>query len=158
VTGMRGIDALLSEHPFFKDLPPDDLAFIAGCGKNVRFREGEYIFREGEPADHFYVIRHGRVALEIFAPERGPLVTEMIGEGGVVGWSWLFPPYRWSSDARAVEDTVAVALDGVCLREKCEREPRLGYELMRRFAQIIMERLHATRVRLLDIYGRAPVS
>lgn len=154
----RGLESVLAEHPFFRDLPPDDLAYIAGCAKNVRFDEGQYIFREGEQADHFYLIRHGRVALEIFVPERGPLVTETIAEGEVLGWSWLFPPYRWSSDARAVEVTAAVALDGACLRAKCETDTRLGYELMRRFAQIIMERLHATRVRLLDIYGRVPVS
>lgn len=154
----RGLESVLAEHPFFRDLPPDDLAYIAGCARNVRFEEGQYIFREGEQADHFYLIRHGRVALEIFVPERGPLVTETVAEGEVLGWSWLFPPYRWSSDARALEVTAAVALDGACLRAKCETDTRLGYELMRRFAQIIMERLHATRVRLLDIYGRVPVS
>jgi CRP-like cAMP-binding protein len=154
----RGLESVLAEHPFFRDLPPDDLAYIAGCARNVRFEEGQYIFREGEQADHFYLIRHGRVALEIFVPERGPLVTETVAEGEVLGWSWLFPPYRWSSDARAVEVTAALALDGACLRAKCETDTRLGYELMRRFAQIIMERLHATRVRLLDIYGRVPVS
>jgi CRP-like cAMP-binding protein len=158
VTAKRGIETLLAEHPLFKDLPPDDLALIAGCGKNVRFEEGRYIFREGEPANEFYLIRHGLVALEIFSPERGPLVTETVGEGEVLGWSWLFPPYRWSSDARALELTRAVALDGACLRGKCETDPRLGYELMGRFAQIIMERLHATRVRLLDIYGRVSVT
>ncbi len=156
MTTIRGLEELLAEHPFFRDLPPEDIALIAGCGRNVHFEEGEYIFREGEPADHFYLIRHGRVALEIFAPERGPLVIETIGEGEVLGWSWLFPPYRWSSDARASEPTRAVALDGACLRGKCEDDLRLGYELMRRFAQVIMGRLQATRVRLLDIYGRVP--
>jgi CRP-like cAMP-binding protein len=158
VTAKRGLETLLAEHPFFKDLPPADLALIAGCGKNVRFEAGQYIFREGAPANHFYLVRHGLVALEIFSPERGPLVTETIGEGEVLGWSWLFPPYRWSSDARALELTRAVALDGACLRGKCETDPRLGYQLMGRFAQIIMQRLHATRVRLLDIYGRVPVA
>lgn len=158
MTAPRGLETLLNEHPFFAGLPQDDIEYIAGCGKNVRFEEGEYIFREGEPADLFYIVRHGRVALEIFVPERGPLVIETITEGEVLGWSWLFPPYRWSSDARAIETTRAVALDGACLRGKCEEDLRLGYELMRRFAQIIMQRLHATRVRLLDIYGRAPAS
>lgn len=158
MTAPRGLEQLLAEHPFFKDLPPDDLAFIAGCGKNVHFDAGRYLFREGEAADQFYIIRHGRVALEYFVPERGPLITETVDEGDVLGWSWLFPPYRWSSDARAIELTRAVALDGACLRRKCEEDVRLGYELMRRFAQIIMARLQATRVRLIDIYGHAPVS
>jgi CRP-like cAMP-binding protein len=158
MTPPRGLEAVLAEHPFFRDLPPADIAFIAGCAKNVRFDEGQYLFREGQPADQFYLIRHGRVALEIFVPERGPLVTETVAEGEVLGWSWLFPPHRWSSDARAVERTLALALDGACLRRKCETDLRLGYELMSRFAQIIMERLHATRMRLLDVYGRVSVS
>jgi CRP-like cAMP-binding protein len=155
---MRTLDQILEEHPFFADLRKDDIAFIAGCGRNVHFEAGQYLFREGEAADHFYLIRHGKVALEVFVPGHGSLVTETIGEGDVLGWSWLFPPYRWSSDARALELTRAVALDGACLRRKCEEDLRLGYELMRRFAQIIMQRLQATRLRLLDIYGRAPVS
>lgn len=158
MTSPRRLGTLLEEHPFFKDLPPNEIEFIAGCGKNVVFNEGQYLFREGEAADQFFIIRHGRVALEIFIPERGPLVTETVGEGDVLGWAWLFPPYRWSSDARALATVRAVALDGACLRAKCEEDLRLGYELMRRFAQIIMLRLHSTRVRLLDIYGRVPVS
>jgi CRP/FNR family cyclic AMP-dependent transcriptional regulator len=155
---MESIAELLEAHPFFKGLEPEYIALIAGCGVNVAFREDEFIFREGDPAEHFYIIRHGRVALETFVPGRGPLVIETISEGDVLGWSWLFPPYRWSSDARAVDVTRAVALDGVCLRGKCDADPRLGYELMRRFAQIIMDRLSATRLRLLDIYGNVPVS
>jgi CRP-like cAMP-binding protein len=155
---MQSIAELLEQHPFFKDLRTEDIAFIAGCGQNVVFQADEYIFREGEPAERFYVIRHGRVALETFVPERGPLVTETISEGDVLGWSWLFPPYRWSSDARAVELTRAIALDGLCLRQKCEGDVRLGYALMQRFAEIIMDRLSATRLRLLDIYGDASAS
>jgi CRP-like cAMP-binding protein len=155
---MQSIAELLEEHPFFKGLRPEDIALIAGCGQNVMFREDEFIFREGEPADRFYIIRHGRVALETHVPARGPLIIETIAEGDVLGWSWLFPPYRWSSDARAVGVTRAVSLDGVCLRGKCDEDPRLGYELMRRFARIIMDRLSATRLRLLDIYGNVAVS
>jgi CRP-like cAMP-binding protein len=155
---MQSIAELLQEHPFFEGLEPEYIALIAGCGENVAFRDDEFIFREGEPAERFYIIRHGRVALQTHVPGRGPLVIETISEGDVLGWSWLFPPYRWSSDARAVTVTRAVALDGVCLRGKCDADPLLGYELMRRFARIIMDRLSATRVRLLDIYGNVPVS
>ncbi len=155
---IRGLESLLAEHPFFEGLEPDYVSFIAGCGANVKFEAGEYIFREGEPADHFYIIRHGRVQLEIFVPERGPLAIETIGEGEVLGAAWLFPPYRWSLDARALEMTRAVALDGACLRGKCEEDHHLGYELMRRFAPIITKRLQATRLQILDVYGRAPAS
>lgn len=153
---IRGLETLLAEHPFFEGLRPEHVSFIAGCGTNVTFQAGEYVFREAEPADHFYIIRHGRVQLEIYLPERGSLVVETVGEGDVLGWSWLFPPYRWSLDARAVELTRAVALDGACLRGKCDDDHHLGYELMKRFAPIISKRLRATRLQLLDIYGRAP--
>src|SRR3972149_2530831 len=98
---IRGLESLLAEHPFFKGLEPGYLSFIAGCGVNVTFQAGQYIFREGDPADHFYIVRHGRVQLEIFVPERGPLTTQTIAEGDVLGWSWLFPPSPWTLDAQA---------------------------------------------------------
>jgi len=125
---------------------------IVGCAANVRFEAGEYIFREGEDANQFYIIRHGKVALELFTPERGVLTIQTLGAGDVLGWSWLFPPYRWRFDARALELTRAIALDGTCLRNKCDEDHNLGYELVKRFAQIIIERLQATRLQLLDVY------
>lgn len=140
------------EHPFFKGLEPRYLQLIVGCAANVRFDAGQFIFREGEEANQFYIIRHGHVALEISTPERGSLVVQTIGEGEVLGWSWLVPPYRWHFDARAVELTRAIALDGKCVRTKCEEDHDLGYELMKRFAQIVMQRLQATRLQLLDVY------
>jgi CRP-like cAMP-binding protein len=154
---MKGLESLLAEHPFFAGLADEYVALIAGCGSNVAFEPGEYIFREGDPADLFYIVRHGRVQLEIFVPHRGPLAIETVGEGEVLGWSWLVPPYQWSLDARATETTRAVALDGACLRGKCDQDHELGYELMKRFAPIIAERLQTTRLRLLDVYGREPV-
>lgn len=153
---MQSLAALLAEHPFFRGLDPQYLELLAGCGSNVRFEAGQTIFHEGEPADTFYLIRHGRVSLEVFSPERGPLTIQTLAAGEVLGWSWLFPPYRWFFDARALELTRAVAMDGACLRTKCEEDPRLGYEMMRRFAQVIVERLQATRLQLLDLYGPHP--
>jgi CRP/FNR family cyclic AMP-dependent transcriptional regulator len=155
---IRGLETLLAEHPFFKGLEPTYLSFIAGCGANVTFQAGEYIFREGDPADHFYIIRHGRVQREIFAPERGPLPIDTLAAGDVLGWSWLFPPYRRFSDARALELTRAIALDGACLRDKCDEDHHLGYELMRRLAPLAMRRLQATMLQLLDLYGHARAS
>lgn len=152
---IRGLETLLAEHPFFEGLEPSYLSFIAGCGANVTFQAGQYIFHEGDPADHFYIVRHGKVQLEIFVPERGPLPTQTIAEGDVLGWSWLFPPYRWTLDAKALELVRAVALDGTCLRGKCDEDHHLGYELMKRFAPIITKRLQATMLQLLDVYGQA---
>ena len=150
---MRSIDQIVGELPTFAGLDPAYLELISGCGANRVFAAGEHLAREGDPADTFFVVRHGRVALEISAPARGALMVETLGEGAVVGWSWLFPPYRWSFDARALETTRAIAFDGACLRGKCDADQVLGYELMRRFAAVMLDRLQATRLRLLDVYG-----
>ncbi len=150
---MQTMKDLIAEHPFFRGLDPEHLDVIAGCAQNVRFQAGEFLFREGDEADRFFLIRHGRVALSTYIPERGAITIQTIGAGEVLGWSWLFPPYRWHFDARALEVTRAIAFDGKCLREKCQADPKLGYELMRRFASIMVDRLQATRLQLLDVYG-----
>jgi CRP/FNR family cyclic AMP-dependent transcriptional regulator len=150
---METLERILAEHPFFKELEARHLQLIVGCAANVRFDAGQVIFREGEEANQFYVIRHGKVALEIFAPGRGPIIVETLGEGEILGWSWLIPPYHWHFNARAIELTRAIALDGKCLRTKCEEDHDLGYELLKRFAHVIEQRLQATRLQLLDIYG-----
>jgi CRP-like cAMP-binding protein len=151
----RTIDRLVAEHRFFHGLNPADLELIGGCGRDVRFAAGEYLLREGQAADAWYLIRLGRVALEVFVPGRGPLVIESLAEGDVLGISWLFPPYRWQFDAEALELTRAVAFDGACLRARCEQDPRLGYELMTRFGEVMQRRLQSARLRLLDLYGDA---
>lgn len=148
---------LLAEHPFFHDLPREDLEFIATCGRNVAFRAGTRIAREGDDADDFYVIRKGRAAIEIYAPGRGSLPVQTVGEGDILGWSWLFPPHRWVFDVHALQDVRAIALDGRCLREKCEANHEVGYQLMRRFAEILTRRLEATRIQLLDLYSEKVV-
>jgi CRP/FNR family cyclic AMP-dependent transcriptional regulator len=150
---MQTLEPILAEHPFFKGLIKPYLELLAGCASNVRFEAGEYILRQGQEANNFYIIRHGKVALELLSPGRGSITIETIGVGDVLGWSWLFPPYHWRFDARAIELTRAIALDGVCLREKCESDHNLGYELMKRFAEIVTQRLQATRLQLLDVYN-----
>ena len=150
---MRTLAEYLPEHPFFVGLEPEAMELVVGCAQNVHFRQGELLFRTGGQADTFYVIRRGRVALDIHDAERGTLVIASPGEGEVVGWSWLVPPYRWVFDARAATSVSAVALDGACLRGKCDRDPVLGYALMQRVAQVMLERLQDARLRLLDLYG-----
>ena len=150
---MRTLDLVLAEIPLFEGLSREQLELISGCGRNVRFGENEVIFREGDPADSFYVIRHGGVAIETFVPTRGGVTIETVEAGDVIGWSWLFAPYRWHFDARALTVVRATAFDGACLRDKCAADPVLGYALMSRFAQLLMERLQWTRLRLLDLYG-----
>lgn len=151
---IKTVADLLREHPFFHDLDEDDLGFIAGCGKNVTFPAGSYIAREGEAADMFYVIRRGKVAIETFIPQGKPLILQTLKEGEIFGWSWLFPPYLWTFDARAMDgDVHCIALAGSCLREKCEQDKELGFDLMKRFARILSDRLLATRLQILDVYG-----
>lgn len=150
---MRGIDELMEEVPALAGMPEEDRALVAGCGTNAVFADGEYLFREGDAADTFYAIRRGAVSLEIHAPGREPMVVETVERGDVVGWSWLFPPHRIRFDARAIGDLHVITFDGACLRGKCEADHDLGFALMERFAAIIVERLQATRMRLLDVYG-----
>ena len=150
---MENLEQILSEHPFLKGLDPQYIQLVTGCASNVRFEVGQYLFRESEEANWFYIIRQGKVAVEAYAAERGAVIIDSVIEGEVLGWSWLIPPYNWHFDARAVELTRAIALDGKCLRDKCEQDHNLGYELLKRFAHIIEQRLEATRIRLLDLYG-----
>ena len=150
---MKTIGGLVREIEPFQGLDPDALELIAGCGRNASFHAGELILREGEEANAFFAIREGDVALEITAPGRSPLMVETLHSGDVLGWSWLFEPERVRFDARALGTVHAIAFDGACLRGKCEDDHDLGYELMRRFARIVIERLQATRIRLLDVYG-----
>jgi CRP-like cAMP-binding protein len=148
---------LLEEIPVFEGLDPKTLALIAGCAHNEAFPEGRLIVAEGDPADTFLLVRRGRVALELHAPGRGPLVIETVEPGEVVGWSWLFPPYRWHLAIRAVEDVGAISFDGACLRGKIDADSKLGYDLMQRFARLAIDRLEHTQLRLLDVYGGVSV-
>ena len=143
----------MASHPFFAGLRDTDLDLIAGCGRNVHFRSGALLFEEGAPADTFYVVRRGMVAVETHAPEQPTIVLATHRAGDVIGWSWLLPPHRSPFDARAAEDTGVIALDGVCLRAKCDDDTDLGYRLMQRFARLAAEDLQAARLQLLDLYG-----
>lgn len=148
----RGLDVVLGRLPFFQGLKQEHLELLAGCARNVRFVAGEFLFREREPADSFFVLREGRVAIELASPETGMHVIQTVQAGGVIGWSWLIPPHHWQFDGRAMEPVVALALDGVCLRGKCDEDHDLGYEMMKRFATTMVERLAATRLQLLDLF------
>jgi CRP/FNR family transcriptional regulator, cyclic AMP receptor protein len=151
---IHSFEKVLAEHPFFKDLSSPHLDTVVGCVANVVFQPGEFIFREGQPADLFFVVREGKVAVEVFVPNKGPVTIETIEGGEMLGWSWLFPPYKARFDARALNAVRALSLDGACLRTKCEKDPALGYELLKRFAELVVSRLEATRMQLLDLYGR----
>jgi CRP/FNR family transcriptional regulator, cyclic AMP receptor protein len=150
---METLEPILAGHPFFKDMSPELVRLLVGCASNVKFEAGEFVSREGQEATEFFIIRQGKVALELFSPTHGPITVETLEDGDVMGWSWLLPPYRSHFDARAVDLTRCIRFDGKCLRAKLEEDHHLGYEMLKRFVKIIAERLSATRLQLLDIYG-----
>lgn len=149
------LEPLLHGHRFFAGLAQEYLELISGCARNAVFSEETLMFAEGEPANEFYLIRDGMLALEIHGPGRGPVVVQTLRAGDVAGFSWLIDTHRWHFDGRVVERVHAVGVDGRCLRDKCEQDPKLGFELMRRFAGLAVDRLQATRLQLLDVYGHA---
>jgi CRP/FNR family transcriptional regulator, cyclic AMP receptor protein len=150
---MEGLERIIREHPFFDGMQESYRALVCGCAKNARFGAGQYLFHEGEPAEWFYLIRHGRVALQITAPGRGAITVQTVPQDEIVGVSWLIPPCRWTSDARAIDDTRAIAINAACLRQKCDADHDLGYEMMKRFMPVLIQRLQATRLQILDVYG-----
>lgn len=152
---MKDMAALVREHPFMRRLDERSIRLIGGCAANVRFDPGKYIFREGDAADHFFLIRAGQVALETYVPGRGPLVFLTLQPGDILGISWLVPPYRYRYDTRAVTLTRALAFDAKCLRDKCDADPAVGYELMKRMVPALVERLEAARLQTMDVYGPA---
>ena len=142
----------LAALPFFEEMPPDYLAFLSGCATHVRFNEGDFITLQGRDADHFFAVRDGLVALEIEASNK-TFTLQTVQEGSLVGWSWLIPPFKWHFDARATTPVSAIRFDAVCVREKCEKDREFGYEVLKRFSTLIIQRLMVTRMLLVDMYG-----
>ncbi|NJO06211.1 MAG: cyclic nucleotide-binding domain-containing protein [Chloroflexaceae bacterium] len=128
---------------------PDIVAHAQPCS----FESERLIFHQGERARHFYILQTGHVALEVFAPDRGPIRLMTLNAGEVLGWSWLFAPYIWHFDARAIEPTHAIMFDGAALRAECDTNHELGYHLMRHSVHIIEQRLQACMLQMIDIYG-----
>jgi CRP/FNR family transcriptional regulator, cyclic AMP receptor protein len=151
---MENLGSILKQQSFFQGLEDSYIEFIVSCATNAVFKAGEFLFREGQEANYFFLIREGTVNLEIYSTQKGPITVQTLGEGEIVGWSWIISPYQWRFDARAVDATRLIALDGKCLRDKCNKDPKLGYDLLKRFAPIIEQRLVATKIRLLDLYGK----
>ena len=143
---------LLAAQPFLDGLSDHQLERLSYWSNRAMFHAGNRVFREGGHADRFWLISRGKVNLDTHIPGRGDVVVETLGPGAVLGWSWLFPPYRWHFGAVAVENTFTVSLDGAGLRRVCDQDPILGYELTSRFMRVVVDRLQATRLRLLDLY------
>ena len=141
---METLERIVAEHPFFTGLDRDFIALLVGCASNVDLKAGTYILKEGDPANTLLSDSRGQgAAVEVVAPQHKPIIISTLSVGEILGWSWLLPPFQWKFHARAAEDTRAIALDGKCLRIKCEENHDLGYEILKRFAQIMEQRLDA---------------
>ena len=148
----RTVD-LLAEHPFLADLPREWLDRLASHGHPSTRQPGRRLFHEGRAADRFWLVRSGRIALDITDAHRGDVVVDYIGAGSVLGWSWLFPPYRWHFGAVAVELTYTVELDAAGVRRLIADDAELGRELTMRFMAVLADRLQTTRQRIAELYA-----
>jgi CRP-like cAMP-binding protein len=142
---------LLAAHPFLTGLNEARLARLSSWAHRSQFHAGTHLFSEGGHADRFWLIRDGLVRIETEIPGRGTVEIETLGPDTVLGWSWLFPPYRWHFGAIALKATLAVELNGPGVLQLCDNDPELGYDLTQRFTRVVVERLQATRLRLIDI-------
>jgi CRP/FNR family transcriptional regulator, cyclic AMP receptor protein len=147
--------AALARHPFLHGMPGDQLEVLAGTASDVTFGARHRIFEDGGNATRFWLIQSGQVALDLDVPGEGPVVIETIGMGELLGWSWLFPPYRWAFGAVAVTPVEAFEFDAPAVRALCAADPGLGYELHRRVSRLLAKRLKATRIRLIARSGHS---
>jgi CRP-like cAMP-binding protein len=148
-SAVNAVESVIAEHPFLRGLKLEHLRLLTDSARRMHYEAGELIFREGDPANRFYLIEQGRVSLESHRRDEAAVAVQVIGPGDVLGWSWLFPPYYWHFDARALEPTSAIFFYGTRLRERCEQNHSFGYEMMKRMTQIVIHRLQATRKQLL---------
>jgi CRP-like cAMP-binding protein len=149
---MEPLPDLIAAHPFSKGMNPAHVETLARFGTHERFGDGQRIFHEAYDADRFYLVHAGRVALQVFVPGQGDYTIQTIGSGEALGWSWLYPPYRWHFSATAVDPAVVIAFDARQLRAAMEAAPAFGYAIAMRVGQLTFDRLQATRLRLLEVY------
>ncbi|MCP4388180.1 MAG: cyclic nucleotide-binding domain-containing protein, partial [Gammaproteobacteria bacterium] len=147
---MSSIEDYLSSHAFFSGLDDGFIKFLSDSATKVRVKQGESLFKQGERADKFYLLRSGQISIQIPALMGPTLDIQTLGEDQILGWSWLISPYRWSFQARAMEDTEVIEFDGSAILARCEQDPAFGYELFKRFAALMSERLDAARQKMMD--------
>ena len=150
-TVMKTMKQAITEHEFFAGMKPKHLAVLAEGARATRFKVGDMLFREGDPANQFYLIENGKIAVEAHEVADGTMLLQTLGAGEVLGWSWLFPPFVWHFQAKAIEPTTAIVLSGAHLLVASERDHEFGHELMKRVAQVLIHRLQAARKRLIAL-------
>jgi len=150
---MSEVFDILIDQPFFKGMTEQQLRAVAETARLVTFEEGSVMFVEGGPARNSYLILEGDVALSLRTQERGAKTIQTLHSGDFVGWSWMYPPYRWSFDANVRSEVTAIQFDGPQLKKLSVADPELGYDLLRRFTEVIVTRMQALRIQLLDVYS-----
>ena len=148
--GKQPIEDYLSTHTFFSGLDADIVKFLSKSAREQRVKEGDVLFKQGGRADKFYLLRNGQVSVQVPALVGPTLEIQTLGEDQILGWSWLIPPYRWSFQARVMEDSDLLEFDGSAILAHCEEDPYFGYELFKRFASLMSERLDAARQKMMD--------
>ena len=143
------LDTRVALHPFLAGMNREQLALLTDCAIPVQFEKGQIIFREGETANRFYLIESGKAVLESSEGLGSPVIIDTVSSGNLLGWSWMFPPYTWQFTARTVERTAAIFFYGTILREYCEKDHSLGYELLKRMSAVMVKRLQAARKKML---------
>jgi CRP/FNR family transcriptional regulator, cyclic AMP receptor protein len=154
-TTVESMATRVALHPFLVGMNRRQLALLSDCATAVQFKKGQVIFREGEPANRFYLIETGKVILESNGGLGDPVVIDTIGAGDLLGWSWMVPPYSWHFTARAIEPTSAIFFYGTILREYCGKDHSLGYELLKRMTVVMNRRMQAARNKMLAIHHRS---
>ena len=147
--------AALAAHPFLRGMSRDQLGVLAEAARDVSFPARHRLFEDGGSANRFWLIQSGHVSLDMHVPGEGPVVIETIGMGELLGWSWLFPPYKWAFGAMAVTAVEAFEFDAPAVRELCAADPELGYEFNQRVTRVLARRLQATRIRLIARSGHS---
>jgi CRP/FNR family transcriptional regulator, cyclic AMP receptor protein len=144
----------MASHQFIRGMPAEYITALSGAARHVTVPARHRLFDEGGTADRFWLIEAGRVALDFHVPGHGTVIIEAVGRGDVIGWSWLYSPFQWRLGAVAMQPVQAFEVDGRAVREMCAADPGFGYELTRRFLTVVVDRLQATRSRLLDVTGQ----
>jgi CRP-like cAMP-binding protein len=140
----------LSAHEFFSEFSDDVLKFLCECSSMREIKKGQILFLQGEHADRFYVIRKGRISLQMPAIMGPTMEIQSVDEGQILGWSWLISPYQWNFQTKAEEDSELLQFDGTAILARCEQEPKFGYELLKKFAVLMSVGLNAARQKMMN--------
>ena len=146
----QSITEYLSAHEFFSEFSDDSLKFLCECSSTREIKKGQILFLQGEHADKFYVVRSGRISLQMPAIMGPTLEIQTVDEDQVLGWSWLISPYKWNFQAKAEEDSELLQFDGAAILAQCELDPKLGFELVKKFAALMSVGLNAARLKMMD--------